>query len=149
MADERISFRAASMWRLFLPLAMLVAISVLVNREAWTRVNGLIYGVFAGTLVLARAAHFLLRRYYFLEFAPAGLTVATLGRQRFVPWSEIEGVDFARRDGAASAAHVILLKLRRASALRKIVGGDLSSLAVYDRTPAKIVALLRARLETA
>lgn len=150
MQTERIRFRPASLWRLFLPLALLALVSVAVNRDAWAQAHWSVYAIFGAVLVFLVAAHFFMQRYHYLELGPTGLTVATLGRRRFFSWTDITSVDFRDRDiDTAASATVILLQLRQASALRKVVGGDVSLLAVYERTPGEIVARLRERLAAA
>lgn len=150
MATERIRFRAAALWRLFLPVGVLAVVSVAIHREAWAVAHWTGYAAFGGTLVFLVAAHFLMQRYYYLDLTPEGLTIATLGRKRFFAWHDIAAVDFREREiDTAARAHVVLLKLRRASALQKIVGGDVSLLAVYELAPAEIAAKLRAQLEAA
>jgi Bacterial PH domain len=147
MATKRIRFRPARLWLMFVPIALLAVVSFLIQPEAWRSAERWVYAVFAGALVFLVAGHFLLQRYYYLELTDAGLRVATLGGQRFYRWEQIEGIDFAEREiDTAARGTVLLLRLREASKVRRLVGGDVSILAVYEKSPEEIVAMIRERL---
>ena len=151
MPTERIRFHPARLWKLFLPIAALAAISVAVDPDKWRHAPRWVYAVLAGAGAFLVAGHFLLQRYYYLELSDAGLTIATLGGHRFFPWHQIEGAGAAEREiDTVARADVVLLRLHEASLLsqmtRSVTGGNISLLAVYELPPAEIARLIRARL---
>lgn len=147
MATERIRFRPVRLWLMFLPVALLAVVSFLIQPEAWRKAEWWVHAVMGGALVFLIAGHFLMQRYYYLELTDAGLRVATLGGQRFYRWEQIESIDFAQREiDTAARGTVLLLQLREASKVRRMVGGDVSILAVYEKSPEEIVDLIRERL---
>jgi hypothetical protein len=90
---ERI-IRFAS-WKLllpFVPLAILVGISYLVNAEAWHNASVWVYLVFGGIVLFLCFGCLVLPRRHLLHLTPEGLTIQYLMSQRRYSWSEVRNV---------------------------------------------------------
>jgi hypothetical protein len=89
--EQIIRFNRLKLLLPFIPLALLVGISMALNFEGWMNASWWIYAVFGGIIALLVAGWFSLPRSYYLHLAADGLTVAKPIGTRHYRWSEVRG----------------------------------------------------------
>jgi hypothetical protein len=148
--DLFIRFSPVKLLLVFVPLALLVALSLLVNFESWQRAEPSTVATFVVIPALVLLACVVLPRRYYLRLSPEGLTVHYLGARRFYAWEEMYDIRVASQSGLRAATRFVVFDLARDSPRRtathklsKMVNGyDVGLMAVYELRAEVIVALL-------
>jgi hypothetical protein len=141
-------------WRLllvFLPLAVLIVISVVIGPEKWLTAELWVYCAFAALVVFLLVACVAMPYCYYLQLTPEGLTVQFIGSKRFYRWDEIHNFRVLS-GGPSMTTQQIIFDLTADSPKRStlvkagalISGYDVSVLATYDLAAEDVVLLLTA-----
>lgn len=105
-----IRFHAGGWLKLWVPVGVLAAISLIFNRSAWRQAALWEYAVIGGLPVAIIGLWLLSRRSNYLRLNPAGLTIHYAVRRRFFPWRGCsrsgEGGTQAEHPGGASEAQL-------------------------------------------
>lgn len=148
-----IRFSPKKLLLIFLPIAVLVAISLAINFEAWQRAEAWVYWSFGGIVVGLVFACVVMPSTYFLCLTPEGLRINYVVWHRFYKWDEmrdfrvvtqtvnnVAGSNLVVFDLTEDSPHRSMLT-RMAGAINKY---DVSIMATFDHTAGQIVDLLHA-----
>ncbi len=87
--EQFIRFSCAKLLLIFVPLAILVGISLLVNPQSWANAPAWVYWVFGGVVMFLCCACLILPRRYFLHLTAEGLTIQYPMNRRHYSWDEV------------------------------------------------------------
>jgi hypothetical protein len=147
-----IRFSPKKLLLIFAPLAVLVAISLLINPESWLRAEAWVYWVFGGLAAFLVFACIIMPSQYYLRLTPKGLTIHYVGWGRFYTWDEMRDfrVEVQDFNGPAWAGKIVFNLTEDSphrSGLTRLTGAilkyDVSMMATYNRSASEIVDLLR------
>jgi Bacterial PH domain len=135
----------------FIPLVLLVGISVAWNPDAWR--NGPVwqYVVFGVVIVVLLVGCILLPRRYYLRLSPTGLTAGYLTGERSYRWDEIKNIRLtSRKVNDLSGVNLVVFDLAEDSPQRtglvratsRVNRYDVSILAIFDLSGEELVEVL-------
>lgn len=149
--ERIIRFNPWKILLLFVPLGVLVAISLYINFDSWRDADLWVYLVFGGIILFLLFSFVVMPFRHYLRLAPEGLTIQYLTHQKFYSWDEVSNFRVvARTVNATPAGNRVVWDLaldsphrsglvEMAAALNRY---DASLMASYSMSAAEIAQLL-------
>ncbi|MFN7925644.1 MAG: hypothetical protein U0Q16_36425 [Bryobacteraceae bacterium] len=126
MEKEIIRFRPWRLARVAAPLVALIALSLVVNFDAWRTASPWTLAGLGAVFALLAVAGVAMRTRYYVELDASGVQLHYLGGVRSARWQDIESIDVARRsvnDVSIGDTLIIKLKPEAASSARNLLAG--------------------------
>ncbi|SRR5579871_6033123 len=146
-----IRFSPKKLLLIFVPIAVLVAISLAINFDAWRRAEAWVYWAFGGLIVGLVFACIVMPSTYFLRLTPEGLRINYVIWHRFYQWDEMRNFRVILQTvNNVAGSNLVVFNLTEASPQRsmltRMAGAinqyDVSIMATFDHTADEIVDLL-------
>jgi hypothetical protein len=134
-------------------IALPITAALVLEPERWNNAEFWLKATMLGIAASAVIASIIMPWFYYLRFAPEGLTFQAIGNRRFFTWNEIEGFGILNRFiHFLPLGRCITFRLRNDSPQRtvihRVIGAvlpyDVSILAVFVLSAPKIIDLLDA-----
>jgi hypothetical protein len=150
MTVQIVRFSRLRLLLVFVPLFVLLAISVAMNPDRWLDAEPWVYAIFGGIALLLVLGTLFLPFFYYLRLTPEGLTIHYIGSERFFTWSEVRGFRVQRRVRRGALAQLVVFDLTEDSSHRTTLnrltsavnGYDISILATFTISASDLANLL-------